>query len=174
MRHSRINRFPTLIVALMGCHFAGSANVARAQNAAPACPLTAPCQADNPFARIIRGEIPASVIAQDKHVMAIIPLDWEHPGHALVIPKKPVRNLDDLSDRDTLAVFHMVKRIAAAQQHALGSTGYSLQQNNASRQDVCHFHVHVIPNTPPIPRTRHTRLEMDAMAERLRTALPPR
>ncbi|MDZ7283404.1 HIT domain-containing protein [Sphingomonas sanguinis] len=174
MRHSSISRFSALIVALATGLSGGSATVADAQIATPPCPLSASYRTDNPFARIIRGEIPASIIAQDRRVMAIIPLDWEHPGHALVIPKAPVRNLDDLSDRDALAVLHMVKRIAVAQQRALGSTGYSLQQNNASRQDVCHFHVHVIPDTPSVPRTRHTRSEMDAMAERLRAALPPR
>jgi histidine triad (HIT) family protein len=174
MRLSSIGHLPTLIVALVASHFCGSARIAYAQGPTLPCPLTAPYRTDNTFARIIRGERPASVIAQDKRVMAIIPLDWEHPGHALVIPKSPARNLDDLSDRDGLAVLHMVKRVAAAQQRALGTTGYSLQQNNASRQDVCHFHVHVIPNTPAVPRRRLTRTEMDAMAERLRAALPTR
>ena len=146
----------------------------QAQADALPCPLSAPYRTDNPFARIVRGEIPASIIDQDARVMAIVPLEWEHPGHALVIPKAPVRNLYDLRDRDALAVMRMVKRVATAQQRALGSTGFSLQQNNASRQDVCHFHVHVIPNTPPVPRTRATRAEMDAMAARLKAALPAR
>lgn len=138
------------------------------------CPLSAPYDPGNAFARIIRGELPASVIAQNARVMAIIPLEWEHVGHALVIPKRAVRNLDDLDDRDLVAVMHMVRRVAKAQQRALASTGFSLQQNNASRQDVCHFHVHVIPNTPLVARVRATRAEMDAIAQRLRAALPTR
>lgn len=150
-----------------------------AQTAVPAspasdrlrCPLSAPYDPGNPFARIIRGALPASIIDQNARVMAIIPLEWEHVGHALVIPKRAVRNLDDLDDRDLLAVMHMVRRVATAQQRALGSTGFSLQQNNASRQDVCHFHIHVIPNTPLVPRVRATRTEMDAIARQLRATL---
>lgn len=137
------------------------------------CPLSAPYDRGNPFARIIRGDAPAAIVAQDARVIAIIPLDWEHPGHVLVIPKRPVRNLDDLSDRDLVAVMHMVRRVAAAQRRAFGNTGYSLEQNNGRRQDVCHFHVHVIPNTPAVPRVRVTRAEREAVAERLRAALPP-
>lgn len=147
---------------------------ALAQSRALPCPLSAPYRADNPFARILRGELPVSLIAEDARVMAIVPLDWAHPGHALVIPKAAVRNLDDLTDEDALAVLHMAKRVAAAQQRALGSTGYSVQQNNARQQDVCHFHLHVVPNTPAVARVRATRAEMDAMAARLRMALPPR
>lgn len=174
MRYSNVGYVRMLIVAFSVGHFGAGASAAKAQGHALPCPLTAPYPADNPFARIIRGELPASIVAENKRVIAIIPLEWEHPGHTLVIPKAAVRSLDDLSDRDALAVMHMVKRIAAAQQRALGSTGYSLQQNNASRQDICHFHVHVIPNTPAVVKTRATRAEMDALAARLRAALPPR
>ncbi|MDO6414255.1 HIT domain-containing protein [Sphingomonas sp. BIUV-7] len=136
-----------------------------ANSGATLCPLSAPYDANNPCARIIQGQLPVSIIAQNKRVIAIIPLDWVHPNHALVMPKRPVRNLYDLDDRDLVAVMHMVKRVATAQQRAVGSTGFSLQQNNASSQDVCHLHVHVIPNTPLVPRVRATRAEMDAMAE---------
>jgi histidine triad (HIT) family protein len=115
-----------------------------------------------------------STIDQDARVMAIVPLEWEHPGHALVIPKKAVRNLYDLKDRDLAAVMAMVRRIGTAQQRALGSSGFSLEQNNGRRQDVCHFHMHVVPNTAAIPRMRATRADMDAMASRLRAALATR
>lgn len=152
---------------------AGPSAAAEQTQALP-CPLSAPYRRDNPFARILAGKLPASIIAQDARVIAIIPLEWDHPGHALIIPKAPARTLDDLGDRDALAVLHMAKRVAAAQRQALGSTGYSLQQNNGFRQDVCHFHLHVIPNTPAIPRASASRGEMDAMAEKLRAAMPPR
>ncbi len=138
------------------------------------CPLDAPYNADNVFARIVRGDLPASIVAQDARVMAILPLEWERPGHVLVIPRRPVGNLYDLGDRDLVAVMAMVRRIATAQRRALGSSGFSLQQNNASNQHVCHLHVHVIPNTPRVPMVHATRAEMDAMAQRLRAALPAR
>ncbi len=104
--------------------------------------------------------------------MAIIPLEWDHPGHALVIPKRAVRNLYDLDDRDLAAMMRMARRIGVAQRRALGSSGFALQQNNAFLQHVCHLHLHVIPDTPVAGHVRATRAEMDAMAQRLRAALP--
>ena len=174
MRSAAVGYVLTLALAVAAGFLAKTAIAADGKRNAPTCPLSAPYDSDNPFARIIRRELPASIIDQDARVMAIVPLEWDHPGHALIIPKAPVRNLFELDDRDALAVMAMAKRVATAQQRALGSTGFSLQQNNAGRQDVCHFHVHVIPNTPAVPRTRATRAEMDASAERLRGALPPR
>lgn len=174
MRKRAIACHSALAGALVAATIGLGSAPALAQSSALPCPLSASYRAGNPFARIIRGELPVSMIDEDTRVMAIVPLEWEHPGHALIIPKAAVRNLNDLTDEDALAVLHMAKRVAAAQQRALGSTGYSLQQNNARQQDVCHLHVHVIPNTPAVARVHATRAEMDAMAARLRAALPQR
>ncbi|MFD1035025.1 HIT family protein [Sphingomonas hankookensis] len=137
------------------------------------CPLSAPYRSDNPFARILRQELLVSIIAEDARMIAIVSLDWKRPGHALILPKAPVRNLYDLGERDTLALMRLAKRVATAQQRALGSTGFVLQQNNAVSQHVCHFHLHVIPNTLPDPGNHPTRAEMDDIARRLKAALPP-
>jgi histidine triad (HIT) family protein len=137
------------------------------------CPLDGAYDPANPFARIVRGELPVSLVAEDATVMAFIPLGWQHPGHALVVPKRAVRVLSDLNDAEIVAVMRMVKRVAVAQQRAFGSTGYTLEQNNGRHQDVCHAHFHVIPNTPGTSVTRATRGEMDAVSARLRGAMPP-
>ena len=52
---------------------------------------------DNIFAKIIRGEMPAVKIHEDAHVLSIMDVFPQAPGHVLVIPKEPVRNLLDLS-----------------------------------------------------------------------------
>ena len=163
-------------VALLG--FAG-ASAALAQPVAPAasplrCPLTAPYDPTNPFAKILRGEAPVSMIAEDRLVLAFVPLDWQNPGHALIIPRRAVRNVEGLTDREWLAVLHMARRIARAQQTAFGSTGYTLQQNNGRNQEVCHAHVHVVPNAQPDPVKPATRAQQDAIAAKLRAALPAR
>jgi histidine triad (HIT) family protein len=138
------------------------------------CPLTAEYDPANPFARILRGELPVSLIAEDRLVIAFVPLGWDHLGHALVVPRRAVRNLYDLTDAEIIAVTHMIRRIGTAQQRAFGSTGFSIEQNNARKQDVCHAHFHVIPNTPEVTNRRPTRAQMDDVAARLRAALPPK
>jgi histidine triad (HIT) family protein len=141
------------------------------------CPLVAPYDRGNPFARMIRGEAPVSLIAQNDLVLAFVPRDWRNPGHALVVPRRAVRNLTDLTDAEVIAVARMVKRVAVAQERALGSTGFSVEQNNARNQEVCHAHFHVIPNTAPdagpTSGAQHrSRAEMDHIAALLHAALP--
>jgi histidine triad (HIT) family protein len=145
----------------------------RPRASAPKCPPGAPYDSANPFARILRSELPVSMIAEASLVVAFVPLDWEHPGHALVEPRRAMRDLDALSDAEMVAALHMIRRVATAQRRALGSTGYSIEQNNSRRQDVCHAHFHVIPDTPAELRRRRTRAEMDAIAAKLRAALLP-
>ena len=164
-----------MIVAAM---LAGSSAQAQSPTSPPPtalrCPLGAKYDPANPFARIVRGELPVSMVAENRLVMAFVPLGWEHPGHVLVVPRRAVRNLYDLSDAETVAVMHMIRRVSVAQQRALGSTGFSIEQNNGRKQDVCHAHFHVIPNTPELKNSHASRAEMEAMAAQLRVALPSR
>lgn len=138
------------------------------------CPLDAPYDAGNPFAKILSGKQPGAIIARDRLVVALVPIDWENPGHALVITRRAVRNMEGLSDAEMVAALHMIRRVAAAQRKALGATGYTVRQNNARNQEVCHIHFHVVPNTPVDKVDRATLAQMEAIAARLRAALPPR
>jgi histidine triad (HIT) family protein len=166
-----------LSLAGLAAAAAGQAELPQANSApAPAlrCPLDQPYQQSNPFARILRGELPASRIYEDRQVIVILPLGWDHPGHALVIPKRPLRSLYDMTPAEMGHALLIARRVGAAQQRALGATGFTIEQNNARNQDVCHVHFHVIPNTPPAPQNPVPREELDRMAERLRAAFPSR
>jgi histidine triad (HIT) family protein len=138
------------------------------------CPLTAPYDPNNPFARILSGREPRSAVAESRMMIAILPLGWSNPGQALVIPRRAVRNLDDLSDAEMLDALHLIRRLAIAQRKAFGATGYTVTQNNARSQEVCHLHFHVIPNTPVQKVDKATRDQMDEIAAKLRAALPRR
>jgi histidine triad (HIT) family protein len=134
------------------------------------CPLNQPYQPNNPFARILRRELPASRVYEDSQVIVVLPLEWDHPGHALFIPKRPVRTLFDMTPAEMGHALLIARQVGAAQQRALGSTGFSIEQNNGRSQHVCHVHFHVIPNTPTATRNPVPREELDRMAERLRRA----
>ena len=134
----------------------------------------------NPFAQIIRGELPASKVYDDADVLVITPLTMLTPGHVLVIPKRlGVRNLLGLTADEMRACLVAVQKAALAQRRALGSTGFRLHQTNGatSDQDVFHPHFHVIPSFGPSPAYRDTvdrnrREELDAMAAKLKAAWP--
>ncbi|MFD1787988.1 HIT family protein [Sphingomonas floccifaciens] len=150
------------------------------QPAGPARGLTGAYDAGNPFARILRGELPVSKVYEDKTVLVFMPLTMAKPGHVLIIPKRlGVRNLLDLTPAELAACMVAAQKAGRAQMAALGATGFQIRQNNGSDagQEVFHPHVHVIPFVGPdkalrTDADRNTRAELDAMAARLRAAWP--
>ncbi len=146
----------------------------------PARGLTGAYDAKNPFARILRGEAPASKVYEDKHVLVLMPLTMAKPGHVLVIPKRlGARTLLDLTPAELTACMVAAQKAGRAQMAALGATGFQIRQNNGADagQEVFHPHFHVVPYVGPDKalrpdKDRNTRDELDAMAARLRAAWP--
>lgn len=102
---------------------------------------------NNIFAKILRGEIPCYKVYEDDHSFAFLDIMPRAPGHVLVIPKSPARNLLDISADDFTHVARTVHRIAAAARSAFQADGITVQQFNeqAGGQAVFHLHVHVMP-----------------------------
>ncbi len=112
----------------------------------------------NVFARILRGEFPCHRICEDEHTLAFMDIMPRGDGHALVIPKRPARNLLDADDAMLGAVMATARRVALAARKALGADGITVQQFNESAggQVVFHLHVHVIPRWEGVPLRPHT------------------
>ena len=74
------------------------------------------------FCKINRGEIPADVVYEDEHCLAFRDIQPKAPIHLLLIPRKHVENLDDLSedDRDLMAHMMLVIPQIARQQGLAG------------------------------------------------------
>lgn len=102
---------------------------------------------DNIFAKILRGEMPAFKIYEDDKTFAFLDIMPRCPGHTLVIPKAPARNIFDIAPDDFAAVARTTQKIAVAARKAFAADGVSLQQANerAGGQVVFHLHVHVMP-----------------------------
>jgi histidine triad (HIT) family protein len=102
---------------------------------------------NNPFAKILRGEFPSYKVYEDEHVLAFLDIMPRVPGHTLVIPKAPARNILDIKVEDYLHVARATHKIAAAAKKAFNADGVTIQQFNESAggQVVFHLHVHVIP-----------------------------
>ena len=69
---------------------------------------------DNIFAKILRGELPAFKIYEDDKTFAFLDIMPRCPGHALVIPKAPARNIFDISPEDFAAVARTTQKVAIA------------------------------------------------------------
>jgi histidine triad (HIT) family protein len=102
---------------------------------------------NNIFAKILRGELPCHKVYENDKVLAFLDIMPRAPGHALVLPKAPARNILDVSPDDLAAVMTVVQKIAQVSMDKFGADGVTVQQFNESAggQVVFHLHVHVIP-----------------------------
>ena len=102
---------------------------------------------NNIFAKILRGEFPCYKVYEDAHVLAFLDIMPRAPGHTLVIPKAPARNILDIAPDDYAHVARAAHKIAAAAMKAFSADGITVQQFNepAGGQVVFHLHMHVMP-----------------------------
>ena len=101
----------------------------------------------NPFAKILRGESPCYKVYEDDHTLAFLDIMPRAPGHTLILPKAPARNILDVAPDDLAHVMKVAQKIAQAAMAAFDAEGVTVQQCNESAggQVVFHLHVHVIP-----------------------------
>jgi histidine triad (HIT) family protein len=99
------------------------------------------------FAKILRGEIPCHKIYEDDHVLSFLDIMPIARGHTLVIPKREVATLDQLSDEASAAIGRVLPRISRAVLAATGAKAFNVLQNNGelAHQAVHHVHFHIIP-----------------------------
>ena len=108
---------------------------------------------NNVFAKILRGELPCYKIYEDDKAFAFLDIMPRAPGHTLVLPKAPARNILDVAPDDLAHVMKVAQKIARVSMQAFGAEGVTIQQFNESAggQVVFHLHVHVIPRRKGVP-----------------------
>ena len=106
--------------------------------------------ANNIFAKILRGEFPCYKVYEDTHVLAFLDIMPRAPGHTLVLPKAPARNLLDVKPDDLAAVAVAAQKIAGAAMKVFSADGITIQQFNegAGGQVVFHLHMHLVGGAP--------------------------
>ena len=97
------------------------------------------------FAKIIAKKIPAKIIREDDRYIVIHDIQPAAPVHLLVIPKKEIPTLNDLSEQDTDLVGGMFL-VAAKVMKQMGQTDYRTVFNcgQGAQQSVFHIHLHVL------------------------------
>jgi histidine triad (HIT) family protein len=132
----------------------------------------------NVFAKILRGELPAEKLYEDKDTIAIMDIMPRCPGHCLVIPKTAARNILDATPQQLAACMVTVQKLSHAVTRAFGAAGVTIQQFNetAGGQVVFHLHYHVLPRHDGVALGKHTgamenRDVLKANADKIRAAL---
>ena len=132
----------------------------------------------NIFAKILRGEIPCHKVYEDGDAIAFMDVMPQAPGHTLVVPKAPSRNVLDADPAVLAKILPLVQKIARATKTAFNADGITVMQFNepAGGQTVFHLHYHVIPRLDGVPLKAHTGKMEDgavlaAYAEKIKKAL---
>jgi len=97
------------------------------------------------FCRIVRREIPATIVREDEHTLAFRDIDPKAPTHVLVIPKTHVASLNE--DTDAAALGRLLLAAAEiAKSEGIDSSGYRTVINTGAEagQTVHHVHVHLL------------------------------
>jgi histidine triad (HIT) family protein len=103
--------------------------------------------ADCLFCRIIKGEIPGSLVYQDERVVAFKDVNPQAPMHVLVVPRRHIASLNDLRPEDDGIVGELVRRGAAlAREQGFAERGFRtvFNTNADAGQTVFHIHLHVL------------------------------
>jgi histidine triad (HIT) family protein len=107
--------------------------------------------ADCLFCKIGAKQIPAKILHEDDDLFVIADINPQAPLHALVIPRKHVATLNELSAGDDALVGKMMRRAAAvAKEHGCADRGYRtvFNTNAEAGQTVFHIHLHVLGGRP--------------------------
>ena len=99
------------------------------------------------FCRIVRKEIPATIVFEDKEILAFEDAKPQAPVHILIVPKNHIEKTSDLSSAD----MHMIGELILtakdiAKQRSIQESGYRivLNCNRDAGQEVFHIHLHLL------------------------------
>jgi histidine triad (HIT) family protein len=99
------------------------------------------------FCRIVRGEIPASIVHRDDELVAFNDINPQAPMHVLIVPTRHIPTLNDLAASDDALVGTMLRRAAVlAAERGYADRGYRtvFNCNAEAGQSVFHIHLHVL------------------------------
>ena len=99
------------------------------------------------FCKIIKGQIPSTIVYEDSDIIAFRDVDPQAPVHILVIPKKHISSLIDLKEEDELLIgkiYTVINKIAKKEE--INEDGFRVIVNcgEDGGQEVKHLHFHIL------------------------------
>ena len=99
------------------------------------------------FCKIIRRQVPGSIVYEDDRVLAFNDINPQAPTHVLIVPKRHIASLSELSVEDDQIVGELVRRAAAiAHERGIAAGGFRavFNTNRDAGQTVFHIHLHLL------------------------------
>ena len=103
------------------------------------------------FCRLVEGEIPSDVVHEDDDILAFRDIKPQAPCHILIIPKRHIATLNDLTPDDAPLVGRILltaRRLAAEEGFAEAGYRTVFNCNRAAGQEVFHIHLHLLAGRP--------------------------
>jgi histidine triad (HIT) family protein len=99
------------------------------------------------FCKIVAGELPGQIVAEDELTVAFMDINPATRGHLLVVPRNHTPNVLEADAEDLDATVRTAQRLARRVTERLGADGVNLLNSCGATawQTVFHLHVHVIP-----------------------------
>ena len=99
------------------------------------------------FCKIVRGEMPSTIVYKDEQVTAFRDINPVAPTHILVVPNEHIASTNEVSEQDEQLLGHMLTVVKSiADEESITDTGYRLIINTGpdANQVVFHLHLHII------------------------------
>ncbi len=98
------------------------------------------------FGKIIRGEVPSEKVFENDRILAIKDIHPVAPIHILIMPKKEIASLQDMSEEDLPLMAEIVEVAQKLAENFGIARGYRLTVNNGTPagQAIFHLHFHLI------------------------------
>jgi histidine triad (HIT) family protein len=106
------------------------------------------------FCKIVAGKIPSRKVYEDDEMLAFDDINPVAPVHFMMIPKKHIESLAQVSDADAALIGRMMARAGRLAREQGSTDGFRTIVNTGriGRQDVYHLHIHIIGGPDPLPR----------------------
>lgn len=106
---------------------------------------------DTIFDKIINREIPSDIVHEDDLSLAFRDINPQAPVHVLIIPKRRIATINDLTPDDNEVVGHLFQVAAKiAREMGVSEDGYRVVMNcnEHGGQSVYHIHLHLLAGKP--------------------------
>ncbi|MEZ4509002.1 MAG: histidine triad nucleotide-binding protein [Eubacteriales bacterium] len=99
------------------------------------------------FCKIVAGEIPSKKVYEDDLVLAFRDIEPQSPVHVLVVPKKHIAGINEITAEDEAIIGHTYSVISKlVKELGVDETGYRVVANSGrdGQQSVPHLHFHIL------------------------------
>ncbi|MGI6205710.1 MAG: histidine triad nucleotide-binding protein [Anaerovoracaceae bacterium] len=98
------------------------------------------------FCKIAGGEIPSEIVYQDDKIVVFKDTSPQAPVHVLMVPRKHIASLDDLTDEDSELIAYMMQSVKKIAESQGLEDGYRVIINTGedAQQTVKHLHIHIL------------------------------